>query len=39
MSTLNCTEEVLLAKKLIALHPWSGMVNLPEQEPRQMQLQ
>jgi len=27
MSTLNCTEEVLLAKKLIALHPWSGMVK------------
>ncbi len=28
MSTLNCTEEVDLAKKLIELHPWAGKVRL-----------
>ncbi len=27
MSTLNCTEEVDLAEKLIKLHPWSDMVK------------
>ena len=27
MSTLNCPEEVLLAEKLIDLHPWSDMVR------------
>jgi len=27
MTSLNCPEEVLLAKKLIKLHPWSGMVK------------
>ncbi len=27
MSTLNCPEEVILAKKLIKLHPWSGKVK------------
>jgi len=27
MSTLNCPEEVLLAKKLIDLHPWADMVR------------
>jgi len=27
MSSLNCTEEVLLAKKLIDLHKWSGGVK------------
>ncbi len=27
MSTLNCPEEVLLAEKLVALHPWSQMVR------------
>ena len=27
MSTLNCTEEVDLAKKLIQLHPWAGKVR------------
>lgn len=27
MTTLNCPEEYLLAKKLIKLHPWSGMVK------------
>ena len=27
MSTLNCTEEVLLAEKLVGLHPWSDMVR------------
>ncbi|MDC3127873.1 aminotransferase class III-fold pyridoxal phosphate-dependent enzyme, partial [Candidatus Pelagibacter bacterium] len=27
MSTLNCPEEVLLAKKLIKLHPWFDMVK------------
>ncbi len=27
MSTLNCYEEVLLAEKLIELHPWSQMVR------------
>lgn len=28
MSTLNCPEEVLLAEKLVELHPWSDMVRL-----------
>jgi len=28
MSTLNCSEEVNLAEKLIELHPWAGMVRL-----------
>ena len=27
MSTLNCYEEVLLAEKLISLHPWSEMAK------------
>ena len=27
MSTLNCKEEVVLAKKLIELHPWSDQVR------------
>ena len=27
MSTLNCTEEIALAKKLIEIHPWSEMVR------------
>ena len=27
MTTLNCPEEYLLAKKLIKLHPWAGMVK------------
>lgn len=27
MSTLNCPEEVLLAEKLIELHPWAAMVR------------
>ena len=27
MSTLNCPEEVLLAEKLVELHPWSDMVR------------
>ena len=27
MSTLNCPEELDLAKKLIKIHPWSGMVK------------
>lgn len=27
MSTLNCPEEVLLAEKLIKLHPWADMVR------------
>ena len=27
MSTLNCPEELYLAKKLIKIHPWSGMVK------------
>jgi len=27
MSTLNCPEEVLLAKKLLSLHPWAGKVR------------
>ncbi len=27
MSSLNCPEEVLLAEKLVKLHPWSGMVK------------
>lgn len=28
MSTLNCPEEVLLAEKLVELHPWADMVKL-----------
>lgn len=28
MSTLNCPEEVLLAEKLVAMHPWAKMVRL-----------
>ena len=27
MSTLNCPEEVWLAEKLIALHPWADMAR------------
>ncbi len=27
MSTLNCKEEILLAEKLIELHPWADMVR------------
>jgi glutamate-1-semialdehyde 2,1-aminomutase len=27
MSTLNCPEEVMLAEKLVSLHPWAGMVK------------
>ena len=27
LSTLNCKEEVLLAEKLISIHPWSQMVK------------
>ena len=27
LSSLNCPEEVLLAEKLIGLHPWAGMVQ------------
>ena len=27
MSTLNCTEEVYLAEKLIEMHPWADMVR------------
>ena len=27
MSTLNCPEEVYLAERLIAMHPWAGMVK------------
>ena len=30
MSTLNCSEEVYLAERLIELHPWADMVCLPE---------
>lgn len=28
MSTLNCPEEVLLAERLVELHPWADMVRL-----------
>lgn len=28
LSTLNCPEEVLLAERLVAMHPWSDMVRL-----------
>ena len=28
MSTLNCPEEVYLAERLVALHPWADMVKL-----------
>ena len=27
MSTLNCPEEVILAEKLVSLHPWADMVR------------
>ena len=38
MSTLNCPEEVLLAEKLVALHPWSDMVRFAVPEERLMLL-
>lgn len=28
LATLNCAEEVLLAERLVALHPWADMVRL-----------
>ena len=28
MTTLNCPEEVLLAEKLVKLHPWASMAKL-----------
>ena len=28
MATLNCPEEVYLAERLVAMHPWAGMVRL-----------
>ena len=28
LSTLNCSEEVQLAEKLIEMHPWADMVKL-----------
>ena len=39
MSTLNCVEEQLLAKKLIKMHPWSGAAKFARLEEKQMQLQ
>ena len=27
MSTLNCKEEVILAERLIEMHPWAKMVK------------
>ena len=39
MSSLNCTEEVELAEKLIELHPWADMVKLLEVEEKLTQLQ
>ena len=27
LSTLNCSEEVILAEKLISMHPWSSKVK------------
>ena len=28
LSSLNCPEEVLLAEKLVELHPWADMARL-----------
>ena len=37
MSTLNCPEEVILAKKMISIHPWADKVSLQEQVEKQIQ--
>ena len=37
MTTLNCKEEVLLAQKLISMHPWAHSVRFADQVERQMQ--
>ena len=39
MSTLNCPEEVLLAEKLIKMHPWAKWYALHAVGEKQMQLQ
>ena len=36
---LNSPEEVLLAEKLVQLHPWADMVRFAKQVERQTQLQ
>ena len=36
MTSLNCPEEVELAKKLIKLHPWSGMAKFARSGEKQM---
>ena len=30
LSTLNCPEEVMLAEKLIEIHPWADMVKFAQ---------
>ena len=37
MSTLNCKEEVLLAEKLVNIHPWSKRLDLHEQGVKRTQ--
>ena len=36
MSTLNAEEEVLLAKKLLKIHKWAGVLNLQELVEKRM---
>ena len=37
MSSLNCEEEVILAERLVELHPWSEMVRFARTVVKQMQ--
>ena len=38
LTTLNCPEEVFLAKKLVSLHPWQTWLDLLKLEEKQIQL-
>ena len=37
ISTLNSVEEILLAERLVSLHPWSQMVRFTRLEEKQTQ--
>ena len=39
MTTLNCIEEVDLAKKLVTMHPWADKIDLQDLEVKQIRLQ
>ena len=39
MTTLNCIEEVDLAKKLVTMHPWADKVRSQDLEVKQIRLQ